>query len=159
MTDSCKSDSLKEVSSCDQKPYLFSEFILQRRKCSWSLQCKVKLRQKINNYNINFSLEDRLYIAASYLEKCWVEHHYCSNQVLVLGYNNGLCHCFQVRVRNKDKTIIRITVSKHMEQLDTETSVKLFVSSVLIFETPNCFCLTLLLNLPNIKTVSFGKIL
>lgn len=125
MTDSCKSDSLKEVSSCDQKPYLFSEFILQRRKCSWSLQCKVKLRQKINNYNINFSLEDRLYIAASYLEKCWVEHHYCSNQVLVLGYNNGLCHCFQVRVRNKDKTIIRITVSKHMEQLDTETSVKL----------------------------------
>jgi len=26
----------EEVASCGQKPYLFSEFILQRRKRSWS---------------------------------------------------------------------------------------------------------------------------
>lgn len=127
------------------------QVVVKNHTCSQNVFCKeenvadllmyykVKIRQKINNYNIRFSLVDGLHIAASYLEKCWVEHHYCSNQVLVLGYSNGICHCLQVRVGNKDKTIIRITVSNHMEQLDTETSVKLFVFYMLILRDSKLF--------------------
>lgn len=113
-------------------------FFKEENVADLSRYCVVKIRQ-MNNYNINFSLVDVLCISALYLEKHRAEHHYCSNQVLLHGYNNVIYRCLQLRVGNKDKTIIKITVSKHMEQLDTETRVKLFVSYVLILSDSQLF--------------------
>lgn len=86
----------------------------------------MKIKQKTNSYYIKFSLMDGIDFSAllkylSYLEKCrapllqelssltWLQKQYLP--------------LFSVRVGNKDKTIIRITIYKHMEHLDTENSV------------------------------------